>query len=536
MNEKPTVIAVIPGYSHTGRQNVFSKVRMPPVGPIAVLSQIAPDTHAYAIDENNYGGPRDHNGMPDHAFLQERDPARLALFYGGMSNAIPRVFALARQYKRFGAKTVAGGSHVDALPEEALSSGIDVVVHGEGEATMKELLPRLLGGHGLEHVQGISFLKNGERVFTGIRPPAHLEDLCQTDLTLIKHLERRWTRIPINRGRGCNWNCEFCVVNKQYGRYKAVSTQRVFRDVVRYADLGYKGFFFTDDNFAQDAKGTIELCRLLSDYQREFGKKLSFFVQVRSDVAEDDQLLAAMRQANVTNIAIGFESPINEELRAMRKGVTVERLVRRSRKLAEYFYIHGMFIFGYPAKHASGIPLEERAKAYQRFFKAARIDTIQVLNAIPLPGSELRARLGERVFPTEMVGWDKYDGNFLCYDPAPLDPYELERLPRALMRKRYLGPLHHVNYYNWANWTYNTIGFPLQFSAFYAKRFAHNLLEKRRRERFDEHSIFHEPLVRAWRDIKRRWRTLAIKTYAGQTIRAWYREQKSARHDMKASA
>ena len=37
---------------------------------------------------------------------------------------------LARQYQCFSTITVAGGSHVDALPEEALKSGIDIVVHG----------------------------------------------------------------------------------------------------------------------------------------------------------------------------------------------------------------------------------------------------------------------------------------------------------------------------------------------------------------------------------------------------------------------
>ena len=64
----------------------------------------------------------------------------LALFYGGMSNSIPRVFTVARQYKGFGAVTIAGGSHVDALPQEALQSSIDIVVHGEGEETISELL------------------------------------------------------------------------------------------------------------------------------------------------------------------------------------------------------------------------------------------------------------------------------------------------------------------------------------------------------------------------------------------------------------
>jgi radical SAM superfamily enzyme YgiQ (UPF0313 family) len=80
----------------------------------------------------------------------------------------------------------------------------------------------------------------------------------------------------------------------------------------------------------------------------------------------------------------------------MRKGVTAEKLIARSKKLSNYFYLHGMFIFGYPVNkntpQDSFITIKQRAEYYKKFFKRSGIDTIQVLNAVPLPGSELRAR------------------------------------------------------------------------------------------------------------------------------------------------
>lgn len=97
-----------------------------------------------AIDENNFNGPQDSSGQPDHSFLQNRQPAQMELFYGGMSNSIPRMYSIASQYKTFGVATIAGGSHVDALPQEALRSGIDIVVHGESEETISELLEILI--------------------------------------------------------------------------------------------------------------------------------------------------------------------------------------------------------------------------------------------------------------------------------------------------------------------------------------------------------------------------------------------------------
>ena len=104
IEKRLSVIGVIPMYPKHSQYNIYSGVRMPPVGILSILTQINDDPRlkeVYAIDENNYGGPNDFTNMPDHVFLQEKRPADIAMFYGGMSNSIPRLFSLAKQYKKY---------------------------------------------------------------------------------------------------------------------------------------------------------------------------------------------------------------------------------------------------------------------------------------------------------------------------------------------------------------------------------------------------------------------------------------------------
>jgi len=555
--EKMTVIGIIPQYAKNSQNNVYANIKMPPVGLISILSQdYFSGFNVYAIDENNYKGPVDLRGMPDHNFLQKREPAKIAMFYGGMSNSIPRMYYLAKQYKNFGALTIAGGSHVDALPREALISGIDIVVHGEGEETIQELLKTIVENgkirvdkEKLNSIKGISFLDNEEYIFTGKREPIKdLSLLNNPDLTLIKFLEKKMTTIPISKGRGCHYNCEFCAVNKQYGRFKSGSNEKVLEQIIKYSNLGHNSFFITDDNFAQNVPETIELCKMIGDYKKKFKKKIELIVQVRSEIANNDKLIHSMVYAGVKTICIGFESPINEELKAMNKGITSERLIQNSRKLSKYFdYILGMLIFGYPtfedSKYKSTLTLDQKAKEYWRFIKKSKISIVQILTATPIPGTKLREKLEneKRILP---IGWEYYDGLHLCYKPEKgVDGYDLQNIPRTLMKKWYRGNFINsaLNSLNWANWTYYTFAFPIQFPIFYTKRFVHNLIERKREKGITEEketllpkrNIIYAPFVYAWGDIKKKWGSLAVKTYARGIVRRWYKEYEKSEYLVK---
>jgi radical SAM superfamily enzyme YgiQ (UPF0313 family) len=142
-------------------------------------------------------------------------------------------------------------------------------------------------------------------------------------------------------------------------------------------------------------------------------------------------------------VAIGFESPIDEELKAMKKHVSAAEMMSLVRVFHQFgFIVHGMFIFGYPAKEPAGfcVSLKDRVRRFRWFIRKARIDTVQILLPVPLPGTELRSRLEQqhRIYPLDTVGWEYYDGNFPLFEPdPPATAQEMQEAVRGIMRGFY---------------------------------------------------------------------------------------------------
>jgi len=427
--------------------NVYSYLaqRTTALGPVCVASAVneMDKWDAEVIDENNLRryGPLDDSGGADHEFLQDLRPADIAGFYGGLTSTVPRLYKLARFYKDKGVTTIAGGQHFnwDNIAE-ALNSGIDYVVIGEGEETIKELLSALEGNMDTGHVKGIAYKDGGNIIRTPAREPIiDFDKLPLPDFSLVRYAKIKL--YPVERIRGCGMDCEFCTVK---GRPRYAFPERLLERISLLLETrDARHFFVVDDLFGQQREEAIRFCNILRDYQKNTGRRLDLTVQIRLDKAKDSELLSAMRQAGINTVAIGFESPIEEELKAMNKHLKPEEMLSQARIFHKFgFLVHGMFIFGYPMKEGVNFRMaaKERVKRIKRFIRKARIDTIQVLLPVPLPGTELRQRLEKqkRVYSLQDVGWEYYDGNFPLFEPdEPMSAEEMQASIRHIMGKFY---------------------------------------------------------------------------------------------------
>ncbi|MHC4387275.1 MAG: B12-binding domain-containing radical SAM protein [Planctomycetota bacterium] len=424
---------VIPAYPAF---NIYSSIakKTTALGPVCVASAVNKMERwdVEVIDENNLRrfGPRTDSGGADHEFLQKRRPADVVGLYGGLTSTIPRLYEVARFYKNQGIVTIAGGQHfVEDNIAEALSSGVDYVVIGEGEETIKELLQAMEGSQDLREVKGIAYLKNGEPVLK----------LPLPDFSLVRYAKIKI--YPVERIRGCGMDCEFCTVKDKPRRARP---ERLLEHISFLVETrNAKHFFIVDDLFGQQRDETIRFCNLLAEYRRRIGRRLNTTVQIRLDKARDTQLLSTMRQAGIHTVAIGFESPIEDELKAMNKHVSSADMLSLARTFHKFgFFVHGMFIFAYPLRENVNfrMSVKERVKRYRDFIRKAKIDTVQILLAVPLPGTQLKHRLEKqnRIYPLQDVGWEYYDGSFPLFEPdEPMSPQEIQGAVRKIMGRFY---------------------------------------------------------------------------------------------------
>lgn len=415
------------------------------VGPLYVATSASKLDcwDAEVIDENNLHGrfyPRTREGYLDHRKLQEKSPADVVGFYGSITASIPHLFDLAKMYKAMGCMTIAGGKHVENLPGEALENGIDYVFFKEAEISIRKFLQNFDNPSQRNLVEGIGYLKD-HTLFKTL-PQTDIEDLdCLPipDFNLLRFAKMKL--YPISGTRGCGSNCEFCTVK---GKPRSCSAQAMM-DTIKVLVEKYhaKHFFDVSDNFASNRSQAIQFLNLFAEYQKEIHNKLYLSIQARITDAKSNDYLAALKRARVDTVCIGFESPLDENLSSMQKGYLSKNMLAWARMFKKQrVRIHGMFIFAYPPRNMGNKVLDVRkiTEEYWHFIKRSHLGTLQVLLAIPLPGTELRERLknSKKLFPIEDFGWEYYDGQFPLYDPGMgAKPEEIQQAVGKLNRRFY---------------------------------------------------------------------------------------------------
>ncbi|HUK20015.1 MAG TPA: radical SAM protein [Gemmatimonadales bacterium] len=327
---------------------------------------------------------------------------------GIYTNLITRssVLAIVQSAKHAGWTVVLGGPESANYPAEYLSHGADVIVIGEGEETMRELLPAIdaLGPHRLHGIPGIAFRDEaGNIVTTPERPQIKdIDALPWPDREAIdidRYVDTWRTHhgmgsVNLITARGCPYRCRWCshaVFGYSHRRRSVTGTADELQHIVeRYKpDMAW----YADDVF------TIHH-RWLFDYAAELkrrGLRIPFETISRADRMMKDDVLATLAEMGCFRIWIGAESGSQRILDAMERGVTVEQVLFATAAAKRHGIQVGMFLmWGY-----DGETVEDMAATVD-LVKRASPDTFLTTVAYPIKNTPYFVQLGERaVGPTD---------------------------------------------------------------------------------------------------------------------------------------
>ncbi len=317
--------------------------------------------------------------------------------------------------------TIMGGPHVsfDAVRTLENYPEIDLIVLGEGERTIAELMEKGMAPRSWGGIRGLAFRADGEIVATGRQP--YIEDLDSLPFPA-RHLlplsRYRALGYPISviTSRGCPYDCIFCQGRRMVGnRVRQRMASRVVDEIEEILSYGIDRINVADDLFVSSSGKVREVCGEI--LKRGLRFTWSAFARVNT---VDRDTLALMREAGCDSVSFGVESGNPEMLKRIRKGITREQ-VRHAVSLCREVGIlaHTSFIVGLPGETAE--TLRETAEF------AAGLGSLYGYHFLaPFPGTTVREEVEKYDLEILTDDWTRYDANSAIVRTSSLSPEEIE--------------------------------------------------------------------------------------------------------------
>jgi anaerobic magnesium-protoporphyrin IX monomethyl ester cyclase len=337
--------------------------------------------------------------------LRKGPPSILGIYANLMTRSnVVEILAIA---KEAGWQTLVGGPEPSAYVSEYLAAGADVVVIGEGELTLEELVPALRS-RGLERaekidlqkIDGIAF-RSSEGSIIRTKAREQIKDIdaqpwpAREAIDVTRYVDV-WRKhhgmgsVSLITARGCPYHCRWCsheVFGKTHRRRKPASVAEELEWLIkRYQP---QMAWMADDVFTIHHGWLFEYA---SELKRR-GLKLPFECISRADRLSP-RVVDTLAEMGCFRVWIGSESGSQRILDAMERGVTVQQ-VQNGVALCRAAGIQtGMFLmWGYEGEDLSDI------EATVEHVKKTDPDIFFTTVAYPIKGTPYFSEVAERVEP-----------------------------------------------------------------------------------------------------------------------------------------
>lgn len=342
---------------------------------------------------------------------------------------------------------ILGNTHAAVFSEDLLRQGLaDIVIRGEGEYSMLEIVQAVEQGKNLNGIKGISFIKDNVIYRNFDREPIlDLDELPYPawhlfNLNFYPLLLLNGPALPIRTSRGCPYDCYFCVQDKTFKapRLRAVKNVIDELDYMRNK-FNISNFVLLDAYFPFTIKYGFDFCDEIK--RRKLDKKIKWGIETRVDKV-NFELLKEMKEAGLRLVLYGFEVGNQKVLDSLQKKTTAEtakKVAGQTKKIGIIF--QGLFILGLPGE------TKETCEQTIRFSRELNCDIVKFNLAMPFPGSQFyedyKDKIPDMLSNPEQFDswhiWSSYAGNPV-YTPEGMTGKELISLQKKAMRQFYIRP------------------------------------------------------------------------------------------------
>ncbi|MFN8497668.1 MAG: radical SAM protein [Anaerolineae bacterium] len=373
----------------------------PTLGLLYISSYLKARGFAVGVFDATFRRPQDFA-----AVLQHERPAVVGLYCNLMTKRW--ILPMIQQAKAAGSLVVLGGPEPPHYAEDYLARGADVVVVGEGEATLAELLPHLAryGPRDMRHIAGLVY-RDDDGILTRTAPRPYLQRLDELPfpdreaIPMSDYVETWRTHhgmgsASLITARGCPYTCKWCSHTVFGHTHRRRSPENVVAEVEQLVER-YRPdmLWYADDVLTIHPRWFLAYADLL----KRRGLRLPFECISRADRL-NEHIIDTLAEMGCFRLWIGSESGSQHVLDAMSRRTNVEDVQRMTRLLQKRGIQAGMFIMlGYEGEDVP--QLEETVE----HLKKSNPDIFLTTVAYPIKGTAYYAEVEGRVLSDRP--WDE---------------------------------------------------------------------------------------------------------------------------------
>ena len=355
--------------------------------------------------------------------IDKEKPSYLVIYDDGfnyltkmcLTNMREAAFRMAEIAKEKNITVIMSSSDAADHYEKYLDHGVDFVVIGEGEITLRELIKSLdEGSEQLTDIDGLAYKVNDKIIRTSARQIIKELDtfpLPAWDLVDIPSYKKIWIEnhgyfsLNMATTRGCPFKCNWCAKPIYGNRYNSRSPQRVAEEIeLLIKNYNVKYFWMCDDIFGLKP-GWVQEFR---DEVKKKELKFKYKIQSRVDLLLQEDTITALAESGAETVWVGAESGSQKILDAMDKGTTVKQIYEAAKLLKKNGVRVAFFLqFGY-----LGEKKEDIEKTINMVLDLMP-DEIGISVSYPLPGTKFYEIVKEQL--EEKSNWTDSDELALMY-------------------------------------------------------------------------------------------------------------------------